>query len=472
MSPAYKALLTEFEAKNTEAEKALAAGNLVEAKRLSDEADGLQSKMDKQKTEDAEAEALAHKAAARRRFISEPVNGHTHLARREGDEAKRNDKGVEFTTLEQVDRVPEWKAVFGSKSGFFWAIRAGNHPAQPDVAAREKLDAWEGMLRKAPEDWLEQKAPSGMHEGGDPDGGVLVPPEISQTIYERSIEEDNLLPLCDVLPIRGRTITFPALDDKSRANGSRYGGLQSYWQGEADQYTGSRPKFADRAMTLKKLTVLVYLTSELVEDSPMAVDRYVTNLASKEIAFKSSDALVNGSGSGIPQGMLSAPALITVAKETGQAAATLLVANIENMWMRLHPSCRKRAVWLVNNDCTAELNQMAFPVGTGGVPIYQPQGVLNQGDFPLLKGRPVRVSEFNATLGTVGDVIVADRSMIQAITTGSVRTDMSMHVRFLFDELAYRLTFRMDAQAKWDAPLTPYKGTTTTSCFVALATRS
>jgi hypothetical protein len=44
-------------------------------------------------------------------------------------------------------------------------------------------------------------------------------------------------------------------------------------------------------------------------------------------------------------------------------------------------------------------------------------------------------------------------------------------VRFINDEMCYRLTWRLDGQPIWNKPLTPFKGTNTTSPFVALATR-
>ena len=44
--------------------------------------------------------------------------------------------------------------------------------------------------------------------------------------------------------------------------------------------------------------------------------------------------------------------------------------------------------------------------------------------------------------------------------------------RFDYDEQTFRFIFRVDGQPWWAAQLTPYKGTNTQSCFVALATRS
>ena len=41
-----------------------------------------------------------------------------------------------------------------------------------------------------------------------------------------------------------------------------------------------------------------------------------------------------------------------------------------------------------------------------------------------------------------------------------------------YDESVFRFIFRIDGQPWWNAPLTPFKGTNTQSCFVALATRA
>ena len=77
-----------------------------------------------------------------------------------------------------------------------------------------------------------------------------------------------------------------------------------------------------------------------------------------------------------------------------------------------------------------------------------------------------------ATLGTVGDLILADWSQYQMIDKGGIKGASSMHVRFLQDEMVYKFTYRINGQPTWDAALTPYKGTNTVSPFVTLDTRA
>jgi HK97 family phage major capsid protein len=82
--------------------------------------------------------------------------------------------------------------------------------------------------------------------------------------------------------------------------------------------------------------------------------------------------------------------------------------------------------------------------------------------------------EYCATIGTVGDLLLADMSQVVAIEKGGMAADSSIHVRFTTNEQTFRFIYRYDAQPVWNSVLTPFKGasTTTQSPFVALATRS
>jgi HK97 family phage major capsid protein len=112
-------------------------------------------------------------------------------------------------------------------------------------------------------------------------------------------------------------------------------------------------------------------------------------------------------------------------------------------------------------------------VGTGGALVYMPPGGLSQAAYGSLYGIPVMPIEYAATLGTVGDIILADLSAYASGTQGGVDSAMSMHLRFDYAETAFRFMFAVDGQPWLASPITPYKGgSNTLSPFVALATRS
>lgn len=316
------------------------------------------------------------------------------------------------------------------------------------------------------------KAIQGMSESVGSDGGVTVMPEFSNTIIDR-IYANDLWNRTDNYTVSGNNMTFLANAETSRANGSRHGGLRGYWLAEGASITDSKPTLREVSLKLAKLGVVVYLTQELVEDTSQALEQYVAKKAAEEFNFMIGDALVNGSGVGQPLGMLNAPSLVSVAKETGQLAATLQTENVAKMYARFFAPNLGNAVWLHNQDIASQLYLMTLAVGAAGVVTYMPPGGLSQSPYATLMGRPMLPTEFNATLGTQGDLMLADPSQILSISKGGIAQAVSMHVEFLTDQLALRFIMRLNARPWESAPITPYKGTSNTqSNFVALDSRA
>ncbi|GAB6172971.1 hypothetical protein JCM15765_24490 [Paradesulfitobacterium aromaticivorans] len=193
---------------------------------------------------------------------------------------------------------------------------------------------------------------------------------------------------------------------------------------------------------------------------------------SEEFGFKVDDAIINGTGAGMPLGILNSKALVTVPKEAGQAAGTINVQNVVNMWSRCWGRSRQNAAWYINQDIEPQLFTMSLAVGAGGVPVYMPASGVSGSPYSTLFGRPVIPLEQCETLGTLGDIILADFSQYLLIDKGGINAASSIHVRFLYDENVFRFIYRVDGQPVWNAPLQPFKGSNTLSPFVALANRA
>ena len=69
----------------------------------------------------------------------------------------------------------------------------------------------------------------------------------------------------------------------------------------------------------------------------------------------------------------------------------------------------------------------------------------------------------------MGDIVLADMSQVLLADKGAPQVAASMHVRFVQGEMAYRFTYRVDAQTTWKKPLTPKSGGPTLAPFVGLA---
>jgi HK97 family phage major capsid protein len=314
-------------------------------------------------------------------------------------------------------------------------------------------------------------AATGLNENVGGEGGVLVMTDFVAGLLTPMHEEGPFTNRTRNIPVSADAngIVIKAVNETSRATGSRWGGVQGYRLAEAGTLTASKPSFRDMTLKLKKYGVLAYTTEELLRDSA-ALESVIGQAAGEELSFMANDDILNGNGAAGALGLMNAGALISVTKEAGQAAATVVNANLVKMWQRLHPRHRADAVWYINSEVEPQLDQLSIPAGAGALEpryvTYGPDGVMR------IKGRPVVVTEFNAALGTVGDIVLADLGDYVTIDKGGVQAASSIHVQFLTDEQVFRFIYRYDGQPALNAEITPYKGNNTQSAYVALETRS
>jgi HK97 family phage major capsid protein len=313
-------------------------------------------------------------------------------------------------------------------------------------------------------------AASGMSEGIPADGGFAVQSDFAQEIFTRAYSTGEVLSRCRKVPIgeNSNGLKINAIDESSRVNGSRMGGVQVFWANEADTATAKKPTLRQMELTLRKLIGLWYVTDENLQDST-ALTSIANDAFAQEVQFVAEDAIFNGTGVGQPQGIVKSAALITQAKEGGQAATTFVTANAAKMYGRLWARSMKNAAWFVNQDVYQQLLQLT--IGSSQWPVWIPPGGLSAAPYGSLYGRPVVPLEYMQTLGTVGDVVLGDLSQYLVIDKGGPQLAQSMHVRFINDETAFRITFRIDGQPIWNVALTPKNGTNTLSPFIALQAR-
>ena len=317
------------------------------------------------------------------------------------------------------------------------------------------------------------KAVSGLSEGVPSAGGFLVGTDAAPGLLSRTYEVGELLRRVDMIGISANSngMTFNAEDETSRADGSRRGGIRAYWAAEATEKDATKPKFRQMALKLNKVIGLCYATDELLADAA-ALGSWIMSAFPEEMSFVMEDAIYNGTGAGMPLGILGSGCLVSVAKESGQAATTIVAENVINMWSRMWSRSRRNAVWLINQDVEPQLHTLNIPHGTAGQLVYMPPGGLSVSPYATLYARPVLPIEYAPTLGQVGDIMLADMNQYQMINKGGIEAASSIHVRFIYDETCFRFVYRIDGQPKWDSTLTPKSGSSNTlSPFIVLDIR-
>lgn len=344
--------------------------------------------------------------------------------------------------------------------------RLGDQLAAAAVAAKNPHATPQGLIDL-------QAAALGLQEGVASDGGYLVQTDFTGALLEEVHNTGVLLGRTDRRPISANAngMRLNAVDETSRADGSRRGGVQAYWTAEAGSLTATKPKFRQMELTLQKLTGLYYATDEELRDTTNLAAN-VTRWFGEEFGFKIDDALLRGGGGGMPLGVIGHAGTVSISKEAGQAATTILKQNVEKMYARMPARSVPRAEWFINQDCWPQLFELSVAVGVGGVPLFIPSNSLANAPFGTLLGRPIVPLEQCDTLGTVGDIIFADWNEYITIEKGGIEAASSIHVQFLTDETAFRFILRLDGQPKRNATMTPFKGSANQSPFVTLATRS
>jgi HK97 family phage major capsid protein len=318
---------------------------------------------------------------------------------------------------------------------------------------------------------FEVRAASGLNEGVGSEGGFLVQSDFAASILSHVYTVGEIARRCTRIPITTNAsgIKIPRIDEQSRADGSRWGGVRGYWTTEGGAIQTSKPAFGLLELNLKKVAAAVYCTDELVEDSA-ALSAFLSMVVPQELTYKVEDAIVNGDGVGKPQGLTVSPACITVAKITGQAQDTFSFENATSMWQR-YGGTEAGACWLIHRSVIPQLYSMAVVGGVSMWPAFTPTPAAAAPPSTLF-GKPLIVAEYCQKLGDKGDVVLADLSQYVLIEKGGVQAASSIHVRFLEAEQVLRFIYRVDGQSAWATAITPKNGTDSLSPWVVLAERA
>lgn len=304
-------------------------------------------------------------------------------------------------------------------------------------------------------------------EGTNADGGYAVPPDFRETIVRQIQGEEALLPRTDQQQTSSNKITVPIDAGTPWATS---GGIQGSWLAEGAAKPASKPALGQMEVKAYKLAALVPVTDELLEDVP-SLSRYLPSKVADKFTSMINDAIINGDGSGKPQGLLNSGSKITVAKETGQAADTLVFENVIKMWSRLYAPLRAGAVWIMNQDVEPQLFGMMMPGDT--IPAYLPPNGLSGNPFATLFGRPIIPSESAQALGDEGDIILTNLNQyLTVVKSGGIKSDVSMHLYFDQDITTFRFVIRIGGQSWWSAPAAKRNGSNTLSNIVTLAARA
>lgn len=227
-----------------------------------------------------------------------------------------------------------------------------------------------------------------MQESIDADGGFLVPEEFENQIVT-ALEENNVIRSIE------KTITTSA--ERKIPIAATHSVAQ--WTPENGAYAESNPTFGQKTIDAFKLTDLVKVSTELLQDSMFNLESYISSEFARAFGIAEEQAFCTGTGVGQPTGIFT--------ENGGEVGITLSSAsnitcdNIIELVHSLKSPYRRNAVFLMNDSTVSMLRKLK---DTNGAYLWQPS--LQAGQPDRLLGYPLYTSPYVPTVKAAAMPIV------------------------------------------------------------------
>lgn len=310
-----------------------------------------------------------------------------------------------------------------------------------------------------------------MGEDDPEQGGYLLPEPMGELLWIDTLGKSVIYDKVRRVPMTSATQKFPRIIDTDHST-NLFDGLIFKFVAEKATKTETKPKIAQIELKARTLYALTYVTNSLLQDSRPSCEKMLRKMYASGSAWKMDEQIFRGTGVGSPLGILGSSGLITQAKESGQAASTVVWPNVIKMWSQLIPALQSQAYWYIHPSCTEQIMTMNVPVGTGGSAVMVDTG---GGIKPIPKsmlGQPIIWTEHCSYLGALGDIILAVPAAYVVGMRKGLTIDVSTHVLFTKNETAFRGEMRVDGQPQIDETLKLRDGTHVVSPFITLQART
>ena len=221
-----------------------------------------------------------------------------------------------------------------------------------------------------------------LSESTDADGGYLVPTEFERQIVTE-LEESNVI----------RSIAKVITTHHDRKIPIAVGHSVATWTAENAAYTESNPTFGQKQIDAFKLTDLLRVSVELLQDSEFDLESYISAEIARAFGVAEEQAFCVGTGTNQPTGIFTANGG-TVGVTT--AAANAVTADeLISLIYALKSPYRRNAKFLMNDVTVSAIRKLK---DGNGVYLWQP--ALQAGQPDKLLGFDLVTSPYAPTMAT------------------------------------------------------------------------
>jgi len=131
----------------------------------------------------------------------------------------------------------------------------------------------------------------------DPDGGFLVPEEITGPIIKRIVEISPMRTVATVIPTSGKELARP----------KRIAEPTARWEGEGETSRVTQSKYGGKKIVVHALRTFVDVTNDQLSDSMFSMQAEIIADVSEEFGRAEGEAMIGGDGVKKPKGVLVDP---------------------------------------------------------------------------------------------------------------------------------------------------------------------
>ncbi len=246
--------------------------------------------------------------------------------------------------------------------------KAGGAPKSVRASAEYRADFLNILRGKAPVNNVLSTSP-------DTDGGYLVPEEFERQIVT-GLEEANVIRSIAKVITTSAERKIPVAATHSTAQ----------WTAENAAYTENNPTFAQKTIDAFKLTDLVKVSVELLQDSMFDLESYIALEFARAFGVAEEEAFCVGTGTGQPTGIFTENGGTVGVTASG---TSITVDNIIDLIYALKSPYRRNAVFLMRDVTVSALRKLK---DTNGQYLWQPSVQAGQPD--RLLGYPIYTSPY------------------------------------------------------------------------------
>jgi HK97 family phage major capsid protein len=334
-----------------------------------------------------------------------------------------------------------------------------------DYIESSKFDDYEDFL-KAVKNGFDPRLKD-LSGGVGHEGGFLLAEAFAERIVDITIEDSIVMPRASLYGLKagkGRTMRIPCFVDEDHST-KGISGIEAVWVPESAQKTKTDPIFRSLEMKVNKLVCYSVSSDELIQESGISLNEIIGNAFKKSILFKTDYVFLQGTGTGMPLGVLNSPALLVQPAETNQESNTINYENIIGIFSKLAPASFANAIWVASISTLPEMMRLNAEVGLAGERIKVLQET--SGKFTLL-GKECIFTEKLPALGSEGCLLLADFSAYAVLLKEGIKLESSIHEGFRSDLTSFRMILQVDGQTTINKATTLLDGSTEVSQFVAL----